>query len=138
MADLAAVERRLRAILEPYRSRFAVVGDGPKGVALHLRGLEVQPHGFVAGVRPGKRYVSFYLMPVYAFPELGQDMSPELRRRMQGKSCFNFTTVDQALIAELEALTAQGPDRYEAAAVTGEGPLTAERFRPARQVPSPR
>jgi hypothetical protein len=136
MADLAAVDRRLRAILEPYRGRFAVVGDGPNGVALHLRGLEDQPHAFVAGVRPGKRYVSFYLMPVYGFPELAQDMSPELRRRMQGKSCFNFTIVDEALIAELETLTARGLDRYEAAVVTGEGPFAAERFRPARQVQS--
>jgi len=136
MADLAVVDRRLRAILEPYRGRFAVVGDGPKGVALHLRGLEDQPHGFVAGVRPGKRYVSFYLMAVYGFSELAAEMSPQLRRRMQGKSCFNFTTVDEVLIAELEALTAQGLDRYEAAAVTGEGPFAAERFRPARQVPS--
>jgi len=137
-ADLAVVDRRLRAILEPYRGRFAVVGDGPRGIVLHLRGLEDQPHGFVAGIRPGKRYVSFYLMPLYGFPELAEDMSPELRRRMQGKSCFNFTTVDEALMTELEALTAEGLDRYEAAAVTGEGPLTAERFRPARQVPSPR
>jgi hypothetical protein len=114
------------------------VGDGPNGIALHLRGLEEQPHGFVAGVRPGKRYVSFYLMPVYGFPDLAQDMSPELRRRMRGKSCFNFTTVDEALMAELEALAAQGVDRYEAAVVTGQGPFAAERFRPARQVPSPR
>jgi hypothetical protein len=136
--DLAAVDRRLRAILEPFRGRFAVVGDGPKGLALHLRGLEDQPHGFVAGVRPGKRYVSFYLMPVYGFPEVGQDMSPELRRRMQGKSCFNFTTVDAVLMAELETLTAEGLDRYEAAAITGQGPFAAERFRPAYQVPSRR
>jgi hypothetical protein len=135
-ADLATVDGRLRAILEPYRGRFAVAADGPGGLALHLRGLEDQPHGYVAGVRPGKRYVSFYLMPVYGFPELATDMSPELRRRMQGKSCFNFTTVDEALMAELEALTAQGVDRYEEAAVTGQGPFAAERFRPARQVPS--
>ena len=136
MADLAAVDRRLRAILEPYRGRFAVVGDGPNGVALHLRGLEDQPHGFVAGVRPGKRYVSFYLMAVYSSPELGRTMSPELQRRMQGKSCFNFTAVDEGLMTELETLTARGLDRYEAAVVTGEGPFAAERFRPARQVQS--
>ncbi len=132
-ADLAAVDRRLRAILEPYRGRFAVVGDGPKGLALHLRGLEEQPHGFVAGVRPGKRYVSFYLMPVYGFPELAQNMSPELRRRMQGKSCFNFTTIDEGLMAELEALTARGLDEYQAAAKTGQGPFAAGRFEPARE-----
>jgi hypothetical protein len=135
-ADLAAVDRRLRAILEPYRGRFAVGGDGPGGLSLHLRGLENEPHGYVAGVRPGKRYVSFHLMPVYGFPELAAEMSPELRRRMQGKSCFNFTTVDEALMAELEALAARGLDRYEAAAVMGQGPFAAERFRPARRVPS--
>jgi hypothetical protein len=132
-ADLAPVERRLRAILEPYRGRFAVVGDGPKGIALHLRGLEDQPHGFVAGVRPGKRYVSYYLMAVYASPDLGRTMSPELQRRMQGKSCFNFAKVDERLMSELETLTARGLDEYETAAATGQGPFAAERFRPARE-----
>jgi hypothetical protein len=135
-ADLAPVERRLRAILEPYRGRFAVVGDGPKGLALHLRGLGDQPHGFVAGVRPGKRYVSYYLMAVYASPEPAANISPELRRRMQGKSCFNFTTVDERLMTELEVLTARGLDEYETAAVTGQGPFAAERFEPARAAAS--
>jgi hypothetical protein len=27
-------------------------------------------------------------MPVYAWPDLLEDASPELRKRMQGKSCF--------------------------------------------------
>jgi hypothetical protein len=31
---------------------------------------------------------------------------------MQGKSCFNFTKVDDALLAELEGLTAQGFAMY--------------------------
>jgi hypothetical protein len=44
-------------------------------------------------------------MPVYAWPDLLEDASPELRKRMQGKSCFNFTTVDEALLAELAELT---------------------------------
>jgi hypothetical protein len=98
--------------------------------------LEDQPHGFVAGVRPGKRYVSYYLMPVYSSPELGREMSPELRRRMQGKSCFNFTSLDEALMTELEALTARGLDEYETAVVTGQGLFAAERFRPAREAAS--
>src|SRR3979411_2030119 len=113
--DLAVVDRRLRAILDPYRDRFGVAQDGPGGLTLHLRGLEDQPHGFVPGVRPGKRYVSFYLMPVYGFPELLRTMSPELRRRMQGKSCFNFATVDEALLAELAAVAGRGLDHYRRA-----------------------
>jgi hypothetical protein len=32
-------------------------------------------------------------------------MSPGLRKRMQGKSCFNFTKLDEELFAELAVLT---------------------------------
>jgi hypothetical protein len=65
-----------------------------------------------AGVRKGKRYVSYYLMSVYLDPGQLDGLSPELRSRMQGKSCFNFTNVDEALFDELDALTERGRDLY--------------------------
>ena len=77
-------------------------------MALEVPGLEGKPWGYVAGTRVGKRYVSFYLMPVYASPQLNASVSPELRKRMQGKACFNFTKIDENLFAELEELTARG------------------------------
>jgi hypothetical protein len=55
-------------------------------------------------------------MPVYVSPELAATLSPELRKRMQGKACFNFKTVDEGLLAELEALTAATVPRYRAIA----------------------
>jgi hypothetical protein len=70
-----------------------------------LPGSEGKPWGYAAGTRVGKRYVSYYLMGVYGDPTLIATMSPELRRRMQGKSCFNFTRIDEELFAELETLT---------------------------------
>jgi hypothetical protein len=92
-----------------------VTGDGPGGLVLEIPGLEGQPRGYVAGTRVGKRYVSVYLMPVYASPELAASISPALRARMQGKSCFNFTRVDDALFAELGELAARGIPAYVAA-----------------------
>lgn len=65
-----------------------------------------------AMVKVGKRYVSYHLMCVYLDPALLEGMSPALARRMQGKSCFNFTKVDAALFDELEALTARGKAAY--------------------------
>ncbi len=53
----------------------------------------------------GKSYVSFHLMPVYMFPDLLDGTSDELLRRMQGKSCFNFTKYDRSLLRELATLT---------------------------------
>ena len=111
-ADFSAVDRRLREIVAPLRSRLVATKDSPEGLALEIPGLEGKPWGYVAGIRIGKRYVSYYLMSVYAFPDLMASMSPELRRRMQGKSCFNFTTVDEPLFAELDRITQAGFERF--------------------------
>ncbi len=81
-------------------------------MTLEVHGREGQPGGYFAGIRVGKRYVSYYLMAVYAWPELVAAMSPELRRRMQGKACFNFTIVDEGLMGELAELTARGAERW--------------------------
>ena len=47
-------------------------------------------------------------MGVYENPKLRDRMSKELKARMQGKTCFNFKTNDEALFTELEQLTARG------------------------------
>jgi len=62
----------------------------------------------IAWVAMGKAYVSFHHMGVYARPDLLEGVSKELKARMQGKSCFNFTSVDPVLFAELEELTVRG------------------------------
>jgi hypothetical protein len=68
---------------------------------------------FFGAVQIRKNYVSYHLMPVYVMPQLLNDMSPDLRKRMQGKSCFNFKTVDEALFVELAELTAAGLQIYK-------------------------
>lgn len=41
-----------------------------------------------------------------------QHISPDLKKRMQGKSCFNFASPDEALFNELAALTEAGFQDY--------------------------
>jgi hypothetical protein len=97
----------LRSLLEPYVDRLEVVIDSPDSLMLnctkphHLTGKPL----FFAGVTHRRSYVSFYLMPIYVFPELNHGVSPALAARKQGKSCFNFTTRDDLLFAELRKLT---------------------------------
>jgi hypothetical protein len=111
-AEFDAVFERLKGILEPYGRRMHVVDDGPAGYSVDMAAEgERNPTTWFGGVRMGKRYVSYYLMPVYVEPSLLDGISPELRRRMQGKSCFNFTAVDERLLGELEDLTRAGFER---------------------------
>ena len=51
-------------------------------------------------------------MPVYESPEPLEGISPALKKRMQGKACFNFTKVDAALFEELDRLVAAGEKRF--------------------------
>src|SRR6185503_2797421 len=99
-----------RRIFAPYRDSLVVSKEGPRGVYLELPGYEGKPWGYVGGTRVGKAYVSYYLMGAYD-GELAKSISPGLRKRMQGKTCFNFTKVDEPLFAELEGLTAKAVAR---------------------------
>jgi hypothetical protein len=67
---------------------------------------------FFGAVVSGKAYVSFHLMPLYWDASLRKRVSRELHKRMQGKSCFNFTAPDPALFRELAKLTASGLTLY--------------------------
>ncbi len=112
--DLSEVTDALKAILKPYEK--SLVSTPTATVEYCLSTRHVLPNKqalFFAGYHPRKGYVSYYLMPVYMFPELLNGMSPELRRRMQGKSCFNFKSVDPSLFKELTALTKTGFDRFK-------------------------
>jgi hypothetical protein len=102
-------------LFAPYRSVLVTKSDAPGDLYLEAPPSASYPNGlFFGAVKIGKRYVSFHLMPVYVHPDLLDGISPGLRKRMQGKSCFNFTKPDAALLAELERLTAAGFRRMQA------------------------
>ena len=95
------------------RSRKDEAASDPGSYLLLGAPTEKYPDGqMFAGVRRGKRYVSYYLFSVYLEPGQLDGISAELRRRMQGKSCFNFTQVDDPLFDELDGLTARGHELY--------------------------
>lgn len=108
-ANFPETFQKLKAILEPYASKLIVVHDTDSNYYLDTKHVMKNKHRiFFGAVRAGKAYVSFHLMPVYASPALLEDMSPELKKHMQGKSCFNFKNVDAKLFKELARLTKAG------------------------------
>jgi hypothetical protein len=110
-ADLAAVERRLGAILDPYRDQL---GPGSVYGIETLTRPGAGAHDFFAAVKVGASYVSLYLKPVYERPELLEDISPGLRKRLQGsRTAFSFATIDEDLFVELETLTERAFQAYK-------------------------
>jgi hypothetical protein len=115
-ATQATLFDALKAILLPFGDALVVVKDEPDEYYLDAhRPPRPNAQPFFASAKIGKRYVSFHLMPVYVYPELLEGMSADLQKRMQGKSCFNFTQPNAALFAELEELTMRAFATYQEA-----------------------
>ena len=106
----AATFAALRAILEPHAKRLTVTVDEPGHFELASPTMtdRIGRPLFCAAVQINKNYVSYHLMPVYGNTALRNSLSPALRKRMQGKSCFNFTTVEPGQLKELAAVTKKG------------------------------
>ena len=112
--DFPMVFEQLKSILKPYAQDLTVKAD--TGDTFLLDGPyseKWKKELFFGSAQIKKNYVSFYLMPVYMYPELLKDISPELKKRMQGKSCFNFRKVEPALFEELAALTRRGAEKFK-------------------------
>ena len=105
-SDFPAVFDQLKVILKRYEPRLSVTADGSEGYSLDTLqpGPNTKPMFFGAAVIK-KNYVSFHLMPVYVHPELLEGLSDQVRKRMHGKSCFNFKALDEDTLAELRQLT---------------------------------
>ena len=114
MTDLAPVYAALHKILIPYAAKLDTKRDDGTELWVDTRHLQQNKKPlFFGAVQIRKSYVSFHLMPVYLKPDLLDSVSPELRSRMQGKSCFNFKHSEPKLFKELAALTKSAYANYQ-------------------------
>ena len=119
-ADFAAVFSALKPVMARHEKRLHLKADKPGEYTLEGRTPSPFPQHkgqpmWFGSVRLGKAYVSYHLMPLYMSGELQAAIPAELKKRMQGKSCFNFKTDPSAeLLAELKKLTEAGLKSWEA------------------------
>jgi hypothetical protein len=113
----------LRKMLKPYDKKLRVTKDGPDGYMSESKSIRYQGKPVMFAAITTKSYVAFHLFPVYMFPNLLQGISPELKKRMQGKTCWNFKKAEEALFAELEGIVKASFQRF---AKFGERDLSRE------------
>lgn len=112
--DFPSTFDALKEIMARYQADLIIDKDEQGDYSLTATPSESYPKGLWFGaVQIKKNYVSYHLMPVYVFSDLVDGMSSGLKKRMQGKSCFNFKTVDPPLLEELAALKLAGFERYK-------------------------
>ena len=108
------VFQELKSLLQPYQAHLSVQADQPGTFSLETvsRSFRGRPL-FFGSAQIKKNYVSFYLMPVYVFPDLLADLPASLLKRMQGKSCFNFRRLEEIPLADLQDIIRRGFERYQ-------------------------
>ena len=113
--DFEGVFAALKQILEPYEKDLQVLPYKPEfyGLVARLAVQRGKPVWFAA-IRMGKNYLSYHFMPVYMNAAMQKRIPEELKKRMQGKACFNFSEVDPALFGQLSERTAAGFEGYRA------------------------
>lgn len=112
--DFPLIFEHLRKILKLFEKKLTLKADTTDTYYLDGPYSEKwKKELFFGSVQIKKNYVSFYLMPVYMHPDLLKDISPELKKHMQGKSCFNFKKVEPNLFKELTVLTKKGYERFK-------------------------
>lgn len=81
---------KLRKVLTSLDKGLVIKKDEPDYYYLNtnkkIKGKEM----FFGAVQIRRSYVAYHLYPVYTNPELLDEISDGLKKRMQGKSCFNF------------------------------------------------
>ena len=111
-AEFAPIFAALKSVMAEQQSGLAVQKDTPTEYSLVTKYPSPFPQHkghpmWFGAVKLGKAYVSFHLMPLYMSPALQKEISPPLKKRMQGKTCFNCKTLpDGELIADLKRLVA--------------------------------
>ena len=106
MTDFSSTFASLSKILRKHAAGLSIKTDEPAWLYIEIPATisKTKPK-FFGAVQTRKSYVSYHLMPVYEDPTLLNGISDALRKKMQGKSCFNFTTDDPQLLKELDTLT---------------------------------
>ena len=119
MNDFQSVFSSLRTILQKYQAELVLIHDQPEHYYLNLHYTRKDGYqSFFGSVQIKKNYVSYHLMAVYTHPELLNGISDSLKKRMQGKSCFNFKKLEPDLRIELENLTTKAFEKSKEIGLT--------------------
>ena len=112
--DFAKAFYGLKMVFAKYEKHLQVTADTREKYYLETRSPSYNGNPlFFGAVLRGRAYVSFHLMPLYWEPSLAKGISANLSKRMQGKTCFNFSAPDAPLFRELARLTSRGFALYK-------------------------
>ena len=104
---------KLKKVLSSLDKGLEIKKDEPDYYYLNTNKKVKEKDMFFGAVQIRKSYVAFHLYPVYTNPELLDNISDNLKKRMQGKSCFNFKReITEEQLSGIDMLTQASYEKF--------------------------
>ncbi|HEX6916005.1 MAG TPA: hypothetical protein VF145_12240 [Chitinophagaceae bacterium] len=117
--DLVPVFNELVSLLKPFAKLSLTFKGGTAGSATVSSVKPVEIAGkkldelFFAGVLVQKGYVGFYFFPIYVHPDLKSELSPDLLKKLKGKTCFHIKKIDPETKTHINDALKKGYSLYK-------------------------
>ena len=118
ITDPKEIDQILREIIKSHIGPLKIRKDGVAGLEAAgtiptMQGKQKVDGFYFASVMPKPKDVRLYFFPIYTDVDAFQDISPELRKCLKGKSCFHIKKLDENLKGEITKMIATGIKVYQ-------------------------
>ncbi len=118
--DKNQIFHKLEKILKPFEKKLNFKTDGKsKCELITKRTVTVynKEHNgmFFASAVIQKNFVGFYFFPIYTHVKEFNNIPPELKKCLKGKSCFNIKKFDNVLEKQISDILKKGYEVYKKA-----------------------
>ncbi|HNW69397.1 MAG TPA: hypothetical protein PKI01_03270 [Bacteroidales bacterium] len=109
---------KIKAMFQKYAPPLSVMMDSDERYDLYSK-KEVTLFGraykeiYFGSVILKPKYIGFYFMPVYVFPEMLTNVPETLKKLQTGKSCFHIKKYDETVFKNIEKLMKEGFEMYK-------------------------
>ena len=115
--ELDQLEQALKDLLRSQQPHLQVKVDTPEqfeviGTKEIMQGRQKVEGATFASIVPKPKDVRLYFFPIYTDKEFFSP-SPELQKKLKGKSCFHLKKIDETLFQEIQKMIEKGVEVYK-------------------------
>lgn len=113
----AEIFQQIRSVMVNFSPPLTIIKDTEKGFEMVSNKSMVfmgkkRDNMYFGSILIQGGFVGFYLMPIYAHPDLIQKLGPDLKKLLKGKSCFHVKKIKQDLLKQIKEAMEMGIECY--------------------------
>ncbi len=118
MHELERLHKKLISILKENIPPLKVKSESESSIELTgtkeaMQGKKKVDGFYFATIMPKPKDIRLYFFPIYTHASEFENISPDLRKYLKGKSCFHIKKMDVELENEIRQMVKKGAELYQ-------------------------